>query len=344
MLNTAGPAQVEQLANMDVSVEKSAEECVAMKNSEPVEETKPQAEAAPAEGDGPPEKKRRKLPATFLRSEDGVQERTGQHGAVETAGSAAASDGALEGLSSNNHSEEVNKPMHSSISAKSAPVVAAVDQGQCEGDAHVSAIVDAAAPSVPPSGPVVAADNQREPEGHALVPANMDTAAFGDPPSGPVVAADNQGEPQGDALVPANTDSAAAFGQGDASENVDVTKSFLKMYQPKIQVGEQPKETQKDVFMQADLIVPGIALKKFKMALVDSPNRSTCYVAALGVEEMTQYKVQRPKLCGMCMGDHQSTPDSFWQATQRHLRDKPLAALIVFEDFQGQMQDVPCCN
>ena len=119
---------------------------------------------------------------------------------------------------------------------------------------------------------------------------------------------------------------------GEPQESI-VTDLFLS--KDVVVVGDQPaQETMKEAFLKADFILPGIALKKFKLALVDDLARSSTYLAALGGDVMTMYKTTRVKACGMCMGDWALDTQKFWKLTGDHLKTKPLAALMIFEDFQ----------
>lgn len=108
----------------------------------------------------------------------------------------------------------------------------------------------------------------------------------------------------------------------------DVTNNFLPMLDKKKKDPALSAETQKDMFKNADILVPGIALKKFALALSEGNVFST-HMAALGVENTTMYKLAKPKLCGICIGDFKTNPDLFWATTMSHLGAKPIAAIFV---------------
>ena len=115
----------------------------------------------------------------------------------------------------------------------------------------------------------------------------------------------------------------------DKGEEVDkdVTDEFLPMLGKKKRDPEIV-ETQKDMFKNADVIEPGIALKKFALAISGGMASST-YMAALGVENITMYKLAKPKLCGICIGDFKSSPENFWTTAISHPGAKAIAAIFV---------------
>lgn len=119
-------------------------------------------------------------------------------------------------------------------------------------------------------------------------------------------------------------------GNDDQGEEAgkDITQQFLPMLEKKKKDPEVSAETQKDMFKNADILVPGIALKKFALALSEE-NAPSTYMAVLGVENFTMYKLARPKLCGICMGDFNASPEEFWAQTMSHLGTKAIAAIFV---------------
>ena len=124
----------------------------------------------------------------------------------------------------------------------------------------------------------------------------------------------------------------------DAPQEKIVTDNFFE--QDALKLADEPaKASQREAFMKADLIMPGIALKKFKMALADDAARSQSYLGVCGVDDFTMYKTKRKRATGLCMGAFTPNPEQFWNLAAPHLRNKPLAALLVFEDFQATIED-----
>lgn len=85
---------------------------------------------------------------------------------------------------------------------------------------------------------------------------------------------------------------------------------------------------QKERFLNADLLVPGISLKKFKQALETCENTADQYLALLSVTTITKYKVAKPILHTMVMGRVELDLD-FWNQATHQLKGKPVTALMV---------------
>ena len=188
-----------------------------------------------------------------------------------------------------------------------------------------------------PTGPVPDASQPAEPvEKTAVTAAVSEPLDAGNPADG----SDGHGAGSGAAA------SSASVG-GPANMDVppsapDVTNNFLQMCEVNINPSEDPApEPQKTMFFKAGLIVPGIALKKFKLAALEDQSRSQSFAGALGEGEITMYKTQRPKLTGLCMGDFTSDPAAFWHWVRHHLREKPVAAVLIFDGFSLTMEDAP---
>ncbi|CAK9114700.1 unnamed protein product [Durusdinium trenchii] len=93
-------------------------------------------------------------------------------------------------------------------------------------------------------------------------------------------------------------------------------------------------------FLDAKLIIPAISLKKMKQALNGNNGNAARYVAALGIEDVRMYKIYRPRLSAMCMGDFLTDVDGFWQHASRQLQDKKAGALYLFDQFEGNLASV----
>lgn len=90
--------------------------------------------------------------------------------------------------------------------------------------------------------------------------------------------------------------------------------------------GEQDTSV-KDRFLRAELVVPGIALKKFKQLLEDEEQTVAKYVAILGVSELKRYKHQRPTLQGMLMGNTESHA-TIWEHVSKQMKDLSVGAIF----------------
>ncbi len=139
------------------------------------------------------------------------------------------------------------------------------------------------------------------------------------------------------------------LGQSNSSSNSKQKEADVDLLQqlvPKIDEGEvsaektTSKKDTKTCYMKAELIIPGIALKKFKQTLVEQPTRAGGYFAALAVAEVTMYKVKKPRLVAMCAGDVLADPQRFWNRAATHMGLHPLKALILFDGFKGDLDTV----
>ena len=191
------------------------------------------------------------------------------------------------------------------------------DEGPPLPPPHAEPDTQAERPPLPPP--------HAEPDTQAEQPQPADAGEPNHPEAGSHTAAPSSSN----GMVPASVDA-----------QKDVTGQFLDFDQAMAVANLEPvSESQKEIFMGAKLIVPGIALKKFKLALVDGQERSSCFLGVMGVGDMTMYKTTRPKLTGLVVGDFLTDPKEFWQWVQEHLCDKPVGALFVFDRFRLPIQD-----
>ncbi len=114
--------------------------------------------------------------------------------------------------------------------------------------------------------------------------------------------------------------------QGACQDGQDITKNFLEEPQ-----GDHKDEAStKDMFISAELIVPGIALKKFKMYLASENHDSAdSKFAMLGVGEIRKYRTERKCLQGMVLADMTKMAEETWRTAAKHLENKGLIAIFV---------------
>ncbi|CAJ1437547.1 unnamed protein product [Effrenium voratum] len=89
-----------------------------------------------------------------------------------------------------------------------------------------------------------------------------------------------------------------------------MTGMFMFSEQAATAKDKQPskKEEAKARFTEADLVVPGVALKKFQQCLTQNAARARTYLAVLGSEVVNMYKQEKPKLAAMCCGSYEDHP------------------------------------
>jgi len=92
----------------------------------------------------------------------------------------------------------------------------------------------------------------------------------------------------------------------------------------------------RDRFMQCDLVVPSVALNKFKQ-LSSAEFLMTKYVAILGKNKCRMYKTEKDRLCCMVMGDLISDPDDFWVHVSMQLKNNFIGGVVVFDNYEGDI-------
>ena len=119
----------------------------------------------------------------------------------------------------------------------------------------------------------------------------------------------------------------------------DHTASFLSLAEPAEAGASKSSVSQRESFKNADLVVPGVALKKFKLAITEAGNAEG-YMAALGYREATLYKIPRPCLCSMTMGDVLGESSAFWSWVAQQVHGSKVGAIFVSDQFKGSVEQV----
>lgn len=128
----------------------------------------------------------------------------------------------------------------------------------------------------------------------------------------------------------------------------DITQSFFTPGEDLVKCTQTSLGPQKDRFMRAKLVVPGISVKKFHLATHSSQQRdgvtqrSTTHIAVLGRSVIKQYRTSKPTLAGMVIGDALTNPETFWNTCTKHLKTTKIAAIFLTDNFTGTPEDVPC--
>ena len=92
----------------------------------------------------------------------------------------------------------------------------------------------------------------------------------------------------------------------------------------------------KDRFMKCDLVVPSVALNKFKQtSSTEIP--FTKYVGILGKDKCRMYKTDKDRLCCLMMGDLISDPNDFWVHASIQLKNNFVGGVIVFDTYEGDV-------
>ena len=124
--------------------------------------------------------------------------------------------------------------------------------------------------------------------------------------------------------------SSSATGPKDLQKG-NITNKFIPIQDEEFEVDEPAN---KDRYANASILVPGISIKKFKLGLEDEmddgkPIQKDTFIALLSCGEVRRYKMSRPILQRMAMGDAEATGEKFWEAAGGHMRGNKLAAIFV---------------
>lgn len=92
----------------------------------------------------------------------------------------------------------------------------------------------------------------------------------------------------------------------------------------------------RDRFMKCDLVVPSVALNKFKQ-LSSTELPMTKYVGILGKNKCRMYKTEKDRLCSMVMGDLISNPADFWSHASIQLKNNFVGGVVVFDNYEGEI-------
>ena len=87
----------------------------------------------------------------------------------------------------------------------------------------------------------------------------------------------------------------------------------------------------KDKFLAAEIVVPGVVMKKFKMALDSAGASAEIHFAMLGSKVITKYKAARTVLEGMVLADLSKMTEEKWVQTAAHLESRGLTAILTSE-------------
>lgn len=117
---------------------------------------------------------------------------------------------------------------------------------------------------------------------------------------------------------------------GPASSNTeaagqDISSSFIPLAEE--ETGQTTELSAKERFLNAGLLVPGIALKKFKMILDSCSGPTNHFIALLSSGDLVRYKSTRPVLQCMIMGDLSQHTD-FWDQFARHFKKQSVTAVL----------------
>ena len=169
----------------------------------------------------------------------------------------------------------------------------------------------------------------------AQVPSSSSTSITGDKPQAST-AAEN---PHSTGTANPQPTAAEADVPKTSAAGEDLTQQFAAEGAMQVVVAENEALPVKDRFLSCELVVPAISLKKMALCLMDSSDRSKSYAAVLGLDKMTVYRVGKPCLKSMIVGDLLGADkDSFWASATKHLTTKKVGAVMIFDNCSESIE------
>ena len=144
----------------------------------------------------------------------------------------------------------------------------------------------------------------------------------------------NAAAASGEQSAEASSSSSVPNPQGAVVEdpNQDITEQFVREATDK--ASAEPPVSAKDRFFECDLVIPAIALKKFKQLDSTDAVLST-HVGVLGQDECQMYKTKKKRLCTMMFGDFFTDRDSFWKHAVSQCKNQRVYGIFLFDSFDG---------
>lgn len=146
----------------------------------------------------------------------------------------------------------------------------------------------------------------------AAAAAVVEAASSSSAPSAPQAAITGDG---GDLQPTSNAD----HGDGE-----DIAQSFV----PIADFEKKSEPTQQERFMDADLICPGICLKKAKMAFEGTVVAPLNALGIVGRGTIKMYKIEKPCLESMVLGNAVDYQEQFWQEVSMQIGSRKVGAII----------------
>ena len=117
-------------------------------------------------------------------------------------------------------------------------------------------------------------------------------------------------------------------------EEGDLTQLFGLEATEKVEL--EAGQSVKEQFLASELVVPGIALKKF-WQIQTTEHDGNKYLGILAKDECKMYRVAKPRLCALAMGDVLSEPEKFWQLAVQQCKNQKVGGVFIFDSFEGDL-------
>ena len=122
---------------------------------------------------------------------------------------------------------------------------------------------------------------------------------------------------------------------------VTVTEDFAHEDETAIVAMEKVEKNVKERFLDCTLAVPGIALKKMAMCLQADADRCKSYLGLMGLGSVKHYKVEKPVLQGLVVGNMETQSEQLWEMARKHFCGKTIGAVVSFDGFPHEIHQVP---
>lgn len=122
---------------------------------------------------------------------------------------------------------------------------------------------------------------------------------------------------------------------------VTVTEQFAREDEAAMVAMENAEKSVKEMFLECTLAMPGIALKKMAMCVASNPNRCQSYLGLMSLGHTKHYKVEKPFLQGLVVGNMETQGEQLWEMARKHFCGKTVGAVVVFDDFPNSIEEVP---
>ena len=139
------------------------------------------------------------------------------------------------------------------------------------------------------------------------------------------------------ALAPGAASSQKANIEVDGKDKTRIKTIFDPVSDYKKEASERKT---KDLYLQADLIFPGIALKKMKQAMSAHDATPENYIAILGEHTLNMHRTPKAGVQKMVLADYVKYQDTFWPRVSQHLGTNSISVLIAASNFPVPFDEV----
>ena len=145
--------------------------------------------------------------------------------------------------------------------------------------------------------------------------------------------------------------SASASGAASSKESSKSSKESKNCTYLFTQIADIPEpqkiETAREIFVSSNLVLPAIALKKAKQAFDSYGDATPNFLGVMGAAKIKMYKIIRPGVEKLVMGDYGKDKDLFWKEVRKHLGSCPVQVILLTNNSSftvSQVARLRCCR